>query len=97
MPVNKRALGASGMHKICATDSAGAPLTQFADARRHPLADGRGAPTSGAGSPRAMPKGGALLRRTVYNINWINWLVIGSGVDPWHYPFWSRPAPFTEA
>jgi hypothetical protein len=61
MPVNKRASGASGMHKICATDSAVAPHPIRGRAPPRPCGSQR-APTSGAGSPRAMPKGGALLR-----------------------------------
>ena len=49
------------------------------------------------GSPAPCRKAEPCSSTTVYNINWINWLVIGSGVDPWHYPFRGRPVPFTEA
>jgi hypothetical protein len=97
MPVNKRASGASGMHKICATDSAGHLSSDSLTRAATPLRIAEGRQPQARGSPGPCRKAELCSATAVYNINCINWLVIGSGVDPWHYPFRGRPARFTEA
>jgi hypothetical protein len=80
------------MHKICATDSAVAPspdsLTRAATLLR--IAEVRQA--RALGSLARCRKAEPCSATTGYNINWINWLVVESGVASWHYiPGPTRP------
>jgi len=97
MPLNKRASSASGMHKISAAGSAAALRPDALTRAAIPLRIAEVRQPRALGSPAPCRKAEPCSSTTVYNINWINWLVIGSGVDPWRYPFRGRPVPFTEA
>jgi hypothetical protein len=74
------------MHKICATDSAAAPSPDSLTHAATPLRSAEVRQPRALGSPAPCRKAEHCSATTGYNINWINWLVIGSGVDPWHYP-----------
>src|SRR6516165_9845641 len=77
------------MHKICATDSAVAPLPDSLTRAATPFRIAEVRQARALGSLARCRKAEPCSATTFYNINWINWLVVGAGVASWH----SIPGP----